>query len=104
MAISIDKALFTEVRFAGIDGPVAQSVEHRTENPSVGSSILPWPTIFQGAAICLRPLFLCPLTTLSGCNLLLKNAIKPVSGKSYSATQKKLFGDKLMKPATTCIC
>jgi len=28
-----------------IRGPVAQSVEHRTENPSVGSSILPWPTM-----------------------------------------------------------
>jgi hypothetical protein len=27
------------------DGPVAQSVEHRTENPSVDSSILSWPTI-----------------------------------------------------------
>jgi len=26
-----------------------------------------------------------------------------LSGQSYSATQKKLFGDKLMKSATTCI-
>lgn len=34
-----------EVKITDVDGPVAQSVEHRTENPSVDSSILSWPTI-----------------------------------------------------------
>ena len=33
-------------------GPVAQSVEQRTENPCVDSSILSWPTmIIKGLAI-----------------------------------------------------
>ena len=30
-----------------LGGPVAQSVEHLTENQGVGSSILPWATIFS---------------------------------------------------------
>ena len=29
-------------------GPIAQLVEHRTENPGVGGSIPPRPTIYRG--------------------------------------------------------
>ena len=48
---------------SSVRGPVAQSVEHRTENPSVGSSILPWPTMKIKGLRVLKvdswPLFFC---------------------------------------------
>ena len=50
-SISMDKCLQC--------GPVAQSVEQRTENPCVDSSILSWPTIdkTRGCGTIPQPLF-----------------------------------------------
>ena len=53
------KAADFGVRSRSSRGPVAQSVEQRTENPCVGSSILPWATteIIETLAFALGFLF-----------------------------------------------
>ena len=106
------------VYILGFLGPVAQSVEQRTENPCVGSSILPWatkvsrPTVL-GWAFCfcgpgigagLPPI---PRVSTGVCNLAIRPVCRYFFARCSQKRSKASFKSTHVKRPTTsfgCTC